>query len=49
LSHTVYNKSYVFENRQYSKEDYENLTDIFFSLNEKEKNIKIEKWKKEYK
>ncbi len=41
LSHTVYNKSYVFENEACSKEEYANRVAQFFSLSQSEREKKI--------
>lgn len=49
LSHTVYNKSYVFENEQYSKEEYIQKVREFFNLSFLEKQKKIDKWVHSYK
>lgn len=44
LSHTVYNKSYYFQNIQYSKNDYFKKVEQFNNLLISEKNKKIKEW-----
>lgn len=48
LSDTVYNRSYIFENIEYSPEDYGKKVQEFFILPRKEKEQKIQAWKKRY-
>jgi hypothetical protein len=49
LSHTLYNKSYIFENIQHSQVEYEKKVEEFKSLPLQEKSEKIKKWEQSYK
>ena len=48
LSHTIYNKSYIFENIQCTQEGYEEKVKAFYALPWEKQREKVQSWTQEY-